>query len=59
MAGQNLADGSTMELVRARQVANRVTSQIGGYQARLLRSIEAMLGLLRGPSWTLAFELFE
>jgi hypothetical protein len=47
MAGQNFAHGSTMDLVRPRQVANGVTSKIGSYQPRLFSSVEAVLGLDR------------
>jgi len=61
VAGKNLADRSTMEVVRARQVGDGRTGQVATarYQPRLFVWVEAVLGLYRDSSRTLAFGLVE
>jgi hypothetical protein len=57
VAGQNLADRSTMELVCARQVADRVTTQVARHQPRLFVGVEPVLDLHWDSGRTVAFWL--
>jgi hypothetical protein len=57
--GQNLADGSTTEVVPACPVVDGVTSQVGSYQPRLFVGVEAVLGMRSDSNWAIAFGLVE
>ena len=59
MASKDLADRSTMELERVRQVPDGRAQPVSIHESGLFVCVEAVLGLLWGPSGTVAFGLVE